>query len=88
MANIKSQKKRILTNEKRRVRNRDARTALKTYIKRFNAAVAGDDADLAQAEFQTASRALDRAACAGFIHRNNAANKKSSMALRLNSSQK
>lgn len=86
MANIKSQRKRILTNEKRRVRNRDARTALKTYIKRFNAALASEDTELAQEEFATASRALDKAVSKGFIHRNNAANKKSSMALRLNAS--
>ena len=87
MANIKSQKKRILTNEKRRVRNRDARTALKTYIKRFNAALASGDGDQAEAEFRIASRALDKAVSKGFIHRNNAANKKSSMAVRLNSSE-
>lgn len=84
MANIKSQKKRILTNEKRRVRNREYRTALKTYIKRFNAAVAGDDADLAQSEFRHAARALDKAVSKGILHRNNAANKKSSMARQLN----
>lgn len=88
MANIKSQKKRILTNEKSRVRNRDARTALKTYIKRFNTALASGDNDQVAAEFSTASRALDRAVSQGFIHANNAANKKSSMALRLNASQK
>ncbi|HEX2053943.1 MAG TPA: 30S ribosomal protein S20 [Actinomycetota bacterium] len=86
MANIKSQKKRILTNERRRVRNREYRTALKTYIKRFNAAVAGGDADLAQSEFRRAARALDKAVSKGIIHRNNAANKKSSMASRINNS--
>jgi small subunit ribosomal protein S20 len=87
MANIKSQKKRILTNEKRRVRNRDARTALKTYIKRFNAALAAEDVELAESEFRIASRALDKAVSKGFLHRNNAANKKSAMALRLNGSE-
>lgn len=84
MANIKSQKKRILTNEKRRIRNKDYRTALKTYIKRFNAAVEGSDDELAQDQFRSASRALDKAASKGIIHRNAAANKKSSMARRLN----
>ena len=87
MANIKSQEKRILTNEKRRIRNRDARTALKTYIKRFNTAVAVDDPELAETEFRIASRALDKAVSKGFIHKNNAANKKSSMAQRLNALQ-
>jgi small subunit ribosomal protein S20 len=85
MANIKSQKKRILTNEKRRIRNKESRTALKTFIKRFNAAVAGEDPELAQDEFRNAARALDKAVSKGILHRNNAANKKSSMARRLNS---
>jgi len=84
MANIKSQKKRILTNEKRRVRNKENRTALKTYVKRFNAALAGDDAELAQTEYRNAARALDKAVSKGILHRNNAANKKSSMARQLN----
>jgi small subunit ribosomal protein S20 len=84
MANIKSQKKRVITNEKRRIRNKEYRTALKTYIKRFNAAVDGDDDEVAQTEFRNAARALDKAVSKGILHRNNAANKKSSMANRLN----
>lgn len=84
MANIKSQKKRVITNEKRRIRNKEYRTALKTYIKRFNAAVIGDDDELAQTEFRNAARALDKAVSKGILHRNNAANKKSSMANQLN----
>lgn len=84
MANIKSQKKRVITNEKRRIRNKEYRTALKTYIKRFNAAVIGDDDDLAQTEFRNAARALDKAVSKGILHRNNAANKKSSMANQIN----
>jgi small subunit ribosomal protein S20 len=84
MANIKSQRKRILTNEKRRVRNRDARTRLKTFIKRFNAALAAEDTELAASELRLADQALDKAVSKGFIHKNNAANKKSAMAHRLN----
>lgn len=84
MANIKSQKKRVITNEKRRIRNKEYRTALKTFIKRFNAAVEGDDDALAQTEYRNAARALDKAVSKGILHRNNAANKKSSMANRLN----
>ena len=84
MANIKSQKKRILTNEKRRVRNKNVSTALKTYIKKFHQAVAtGDEATAAEA-MQKASRALDKAASKGVIHKNNAANRKSSLARKLN----
>jgi small subunit ribosomal protein S20 len=87
MANIKSQQKRILTNEKRRVRNREVRTALKTYIKRFQRALDSGDDESALAEFRTASRELDRAVSKGVIHRNNAANRKSSMARQLNATQ-
>jgi small subunit ribosomal protein S20 len=87
MANIKSQKKRILTNEKRRVRNREVRTALKTYIKRFQRALDSGDEELTIEELRTASRELDRAVSKGVIHLNNAANRKSSMARQLNAFQ-
>lgn len=84
MANIKSQKKRILTNEKRRVRNKGVRTALKTYIKRFHQAVEAGDQTTAAEALKVAGRALDKAASKGVIHKNNAANRKSSLAKRLN----
>lgn len=84
MANIKSQKKRILTNEKRRVRNKQVRTALKTHIKQFHQTLGtGDPQDAARA-LRVAGRELDRAASKGVIHRNNAANRKSSLARLLN----
>lgn len=84
MANIKSQKKRILTNEKARVRNKAVRTALKTYIKRFNEAIESGDKQAAAEALQKANRELDRAAAKGVIHANNAANRKSSLTKRLN----
>ncbi|HVE76921.1 MAG TPA: 30S ribosomal protein S20 [Actinomycetota bacterium] len=84
MANIKSQKKRILTNEKARVRNKAVRTALKTYIKRFNEAIEAGDKQAASEALQIAARELDRAAAKGVIHANNAANRKSSLTKRLN----
>lgn len=84
MANIKSQKKRNLTNEKRRIRNKRVRTALKTHIKQFHAVIESENPDVALAALQTASRELDRAASKGVIHRNNAANRKSSLARMLN----
>jgi small subunit ribosomal protein S20 len=86
MANIKSQKKRIKTNEKRRMRNRGVTSALKTYSKRFEVALDSGDRENALAELQRASRALDKAASKGVIHRNAAANRKSAMARRLNAS--
>ncbi|HEY8202639.1 MAG TPA: 30S ribosomal protein S20 [Actinomycetota bacterium] len=84
MANIKSQKKRIITNERRRMRNKGVRTELRTYVKRFRQSVAGGDLDDAREALKVASRALDQAASKGVIHRNNAANRKSELARRLN----
>lgn len=86
MANIKSQKKRIITNERRRVRNKGVRTALRTYVKRFRSALDAGNVDEAREALQIASRALDKAASKGIIHRNNAANRKSELARALNSS--
>lgn len=84
MANIKSQKKRIITNERRRVRNKGVRTALRTYVKRFRTALDAGNADDAREALQMASRALDKAASKGIIHRNNAANRKSELARAFN----
>lgn len=84
MANIKSQKKRIITNERRRVRNKGVRTALRTYVKRFRTALDAGNVDDAREALQMASRALDKAASKGIIHRNNAANRKSELARAFN----
>ena len=84
MANIKSQKKRIITNERRRMRNKGVRTALRTYVKRFRQSVDSGNLDEAGEALKLASRALDRAASKGVIHKNNAANRKSELARRLN----
>jgi small subunit ribosomal protein S20 len=82
VANIKSQLKRIKTNEKARLRNKAVKSSLKTSIRKFReAAAAGDTAKAAEA-MQTASRQLDKAASKGVIHPNQAANKKSAMAKR------
>lgn len=85
MANIKSQKKRILTNEKRRIRNKQVRTAVRTHIKLFHQALGTNDPETAATALKVATRELDRAASKGVIHRNNAANRKSSLARLLNS---
>lgn len=84
MANIKSQKKRILTNEKRRVRNKDAKTEVKTYVKNFQQALDSGDIAAAETALGIASRQLDRAASNRVTHPNNAANRKSALAKRLN----
>ncbi|MGH3865822.1 MAG: 30S ribosomal protein S20 [Pseudonocardiaceae bacterium] len=84
MANIKSQLKRIRTNEKARLRNKSIKSSLKTAVRRFREAAAGGEKDRALGELQTASRALDKAVSKGVIHRNQAANRKSAMATRVN----
>ena len=84
MANIKSQIKRNRQNEQARQRNKSVRSALKTYRRRVLEAMASGDADAAQAAYQRAARAYDKAASKGVIHRNNAANHKSRLAKALN----
>jgi small subunit ribosomal protein S20 len=80
VANIKSQLKRIKTNEKARQRNKATKSALKTSIRRFReAADAGENAKATELA-HAASRALDKAASKGIIHKNQAANRKSAIA--------
>ena len=80
MANIKSQMKRIKTNEKSRLRNKAVKSALRTHIRHFREAAAAGDATKAQELAQVACRALDKAASKGGIHTNQAANRKSAIA--------
>ncbi|MBY8887824.1 30S ribosomal protein S20 [Streptomyces sp. PTM05] len=80
MANIKSQIKRIKTNEKARQRNKAVKSELKTAIRRTREAVESGDATKAAEAARTASRKLDKAVSKGVIHSNQAANKKSALA--------
>ncbi len=80
MANIKSQIKRIRTNEVARLRNKSVKSSLKTAIRHFREAADSGDREAALTALQTASRQLDKAASKGVIHANQAANKKSAMA--------
>lgn len=80
MANIKSQKKRILTNERRRVRNKSVKSSLHTAIRAFRTAAAEGDKEKAAELLTSTSRKLDKAASKGVIHKNQAANKKSALA--------
>ncbi|GAD87214.1 30S ribosomal protein S20 [Nocardia thailandica] len=84
MANIKSQMKRIRTNEAARKRNQSVKSALRTAIRNFREAAASGDKEKAAEQLQFASRKLDKAASKGVIHANQAANKKSALALALN----
>ncbi len=85
MANIKSQIKRIRTNEVARVRNKAVKSALKTSVRRFREAADTGDAGAAGSAAQVASRQLDKAVSKGVIHANQAANRKSAMAKRVGS---
>ena len=80
MANIKSQIKRIRTNEAARVRNKSVKSALKTAVRAAREAIASGDAAKAAAATANAGRLLDKAASKGVIHANQAANRKSALA--------
>ncbi|WP_414940551.1 30S ribosomal protein S20 [Amycolatopsis sp. cmx-11-51] len=85
MANIKSQIKRITTNEKARQRNQAIRSSVKTAIRKFReAADSGDKAKALELQ-KDAAKKLDKAVTKGVLHANQAANKKSSLAKRANS---
>ena len=77
MANIKSQKKRILTAEKARQRNKAVRSELKTAIKAVRTAVEAGQLEDAQVAANKASRLLDKTASKGIVHKNQAAQRKS-----------
>ena len=80
MANIKSQIKRIRTNEAARLRNKAVKSELRTHARRVRDAVAAGDKDAADMALRTASTKLDKAVSKGVIHANQAANRKSSLA--------
>ena len=84
MPNIKSAKKRVLVNKAKAMQNKALRSALKTDIKKFEAAVAEGNRSEADVAYKAAVKAVDQAAAKGLLHRNNAANKKSGMTIKLN----
>jgi small subunit ribosomal protein S20 len=82
MANIKSQIKRNRTNEAARLRNKAARSEIKTRVKAAVAATAESPEQAADA-LRTAIKRIDKAAAKGIIHKNQAANRKSRLMRRL-----
>jgi small subunit ribosomal protein S20 len=82
VANIKSQIKRNKQNDRAHERNKSVKSNLKTAIRRFREAVDAGDNDEARSLAAVASKKLDKAASAGVIHKNQAANKKSAIARR------
>lgn len=84
MANLKSSKKRAITNEKRRERNTAIKSELKTVLRKVDKAVDAGDKEAAEKAMSVAGRKLDKAVSKGAIHRNQAANRKSGAAARIN----
>ncbi|MBO5463731.1 MAG: 30S ribosomal protein S20 [Clostridia bacterium] len=85
MPNIKSAKKRVLVNATKAAKNKATNSALKTAIKKANAAIEAGDANKAEA-VKVAVKKLDQAAAKGLLHKNNAAHKKSQLVNKLNKS--
>ena len=83
MPNIKSAKKRVLVTEKKTQENKMIKSAQKTSIKKFLAAVNAGDKDTATALYPETVSAIDSAASKGVLHKNNAANKKAKLAKKL-----
>src|SRR6185369_6345436 len=77
MANIHSQKKRILRAERERLENRRYTSTVRTYFRRLEAAVAAQDDDVAAAEHRALVSTIDKAVKRGALHRNAGARKKS-----------
>ncbi|GIP39569.1 30S ribosomal protein S20 [Paenibacillus sp. J31TS4] len=84
MPNIKSAIKRVKTNEKRRLNNASQKSALRTAVKSFEQAAAGNNAEAAKEALVLAVKKLDKAATKGLIHKNAANRKKSRLAKKLN----
>lgn len=83
MPNIKSAKKRVLVIQKKTLVNQMHKTALKTAIKKFNEAVENNNVEEAKVLFNEAIAKLDKSVNQGILHKNNAARKKSQLALKL-----
>jgi len=76
MANIHSQKKRILRTERERIENRKYTSAIRTHFRRLEATAAGADADAADADHRHVVSLIDKAIKRGALHRNTGARKK------------
>lgn len=82
MPNIKSAKKRVLVSEVRNAKNRAIKSAVKTQIKKFDAAVAAGEG--VEAAYNAVVASVDKAAAKGVMHKNTAARRKSALARKLN----
>ena len=83
MPNIKSAKKRVLVTEKKTLQNKMFKSAFKTLVKKYEAAVTAGDAETAKTLYTEVIKETDKAAAKGIIHKNTAARKKSRFSLML-----
>ena len=84
MANIKSSKKDVISSKIAYEKNKADKSALKTELKKYDAALVSGDKAVAEAAYKAAVKAVDKAVNKGLLHKNNAARKKSSLTLKLN----
>ena len=84
MPNIKSSKKDVVSSRIAYEKNKAEKSALKTAVKKFEAALAAGDRAAAEETYKAAVKKVDKAALKGLMHKNTAARKKSSMTLQLN----
>lgn len=84
MPNIKSSAKRDQLQKAANAKNKAAKSALRTDIKKFDTAVEAGDGVKAAETYKVAVKSVDKAAAKGLIHKNNAAHKKSAMAKKMN----
>ncbi|MGQ9608158.1 MAG: 30S ribosomal protein S20 [bacterium] len=84
MANLKSAKKRIRSNERKRLRNVSVKSAIKTEIKKVEQAISEGNLEAAKAQFSEMASILDSAATKGIIKKNTASRKKSRIAKKIN----
>lgn len=83
MPNVRSAKKRVKVTEVKRLRNVSAKSRIKTYIKKFEAAAQQGDKEAATSLYRQTSSLLDKAAAKGIIHKNTANRRKSRLAAKL-----
>ena len=84
MPNIKSAEKRVQIAKVRELKNKSARSFMKTNIKKFDEAVAGGNREEADSAYRVAVKTVDQSVKKGILHKNNAAHKKSQLTLKLN----
>ncbi len=84
MPNIKSAKKRVLVTRVKSAQNQTVKSALKTVLKKFDAAVASGNKQEAEVAYKAAVKAVDQAAAKHIVHKNNASNKKSALSVKFN----